>query len=232
MNIAVFTSNQPRHIALLDALVEAGHDVVATIEPKTYLLPEQPVLREYWRRVREAECDVFGGRWLAYCPTYTIKPGELSAIPSEYFPGILERADRYIVFSASYITGSLADAMIAAGALNLHVGIAPEYRGSAPNAWAWYDGNPHLIGAQVQRLGKGLDAGEILAEVRVGAGEDYFLRSMRAVRHGIDALVALLNTPEPWLPVRPNDRAKQIRYARKAEFTEEIAAKIMDTAGC
>ena len=38
--VCVFTSNQPRHVALLDALVDAGHDVVAVIEPKTMLLPE------------------------------------------------------------------------------------------------------------------------------------------------------------------------------------------------
>ena len=227
MNIAVFTSNQPRHIALIEALLDAGHEVVAVIEPKTMLLPEQPTLREYWRRVRDAERDLFGTS-LPAVPTLCLKPGELSSLDNVPWPG----RDRHVVFSSSFITGHVADYLIERGALNLHVGIAPEMRGSAPNAHAMYLGRPDLIGAQVQRLSRGLDAGDILAEVRPPAGGDYFMRSMRAVRLGIDALVALLDTPEPWLPVRPNDRAKQIRYARRAEFDETVAAKIMDTASC
>lgn len=228
MRIAVFTSNQPRHIALLDALIAAGHDVVATIEPKTYLPPISPILAEYWGRVRRAETDIFGERFLSRVPTMAVRPGELSALP-----WLMWKVDRQpVVFSASYITGEMADRLLRHNAVNLHVGVAPEYRGSAPNAWAWHDGNHHLIGAQVQRLSKGLDAGDILAEVRVGEGSgDYFLRSMLAVKLGIDALVALLDTPEPWATVRANNREQQIRYSRHAQFTEEIAAKIMETSG-
>lgn len=229
MKLAVFTSNQVRHAALVRALVDAGHEVRVTVEPKTWLLPEQPVLREYWRRVRAAEEKIFGVRCDFRVPTSVVKAGELSALDWEWdfaYTGL-----RPIVFSSSYITGALADAMIAAGALNLHVGIAPEYRGSAPNAFAHHDGNSHLIGAQVQRLSKGLDAGEIFTEVCPDDQHaDYFMRSMRAVKLGIASLVRLLQYPEPWPTVRENDRTKQIRYARKAEFNETVAARIMETS--
>ena len=221
--VCVFTSNQPRHVALLDALVDAGHDVVAVIEPKTMLLPESGVMREYWTRVRDAERVVFRDTSPMVCvPALVLRPGELSRAP--WLPA---QAQHLVVFSASYITGALADAMIEKGAINLHVGIAPEYRGSAPNAFAMADGRPDLIGAQVQRLSKGLDAGDILAEVRPGPEGDYFTRSMLAVNLGIAALVALLETPEPWTPVCANDRAQQLRYSRHSDFTEAVAAKIL-----
>ena len=228
MNLCVFTSNQPRHIALLDALTAAGHDVWVIVEPKTHLLPsESEILEGYWTRVREAERYLFGRPDFISAPTLCLRPGELSkswhAIPDDAwsrFP---------IVFSSSYITGLAAEYLVERGALNLHVGIAPEYRGSAPNMWAQYDGNPHLIGAQVQRLSKGLDAGDILAEVRTFPDEgDYFRRSMLAVKKGIDAMVRLLAVPEPWMPVRANDRTKQIRYSKHDDFTEAVAAKILE----
>ena len=230
MKLAVFTSNQPRHIALLDALTGAGHDVVAVIEPKTWLLPESSIMAAYWSKVREAELYLFGQPYFALCRSMAFRSGELSK--SWYaLPGaVWDR--RPIVFSSSYLTGSLANYLIERGAFNLHVGIAPEYRGSAPNMWAQYDGNPHLIGAQVQRLSKGLDAGDILAEVRPPAPVtgDYFTRSMLAVKLGIEAMVRLLATPEPWTPVRANDRTKRLRFARHADFTDDVAAKIMEGA--
>ena len=226
MRLAVFTSNQPRHIALLDALTEAGHDVVAVIEPKTWLLPESGVMREYWTRVRWAESDIFHTSPFVRVPALVLRPGELSAAP------MLPGAQRYVVFSSSYITGQLAETLVERGAINLHAGIAPKYRGSAPNMWAQYDGNPHLIGAQVQRLSTGLDAGDILAEVRPPAPVtgDYFTRSMLAVKLGIEAMVRLLATPEPWTPVRANDPAMALRYSRHTDFTEAVAAKILGTA--
>lgn len=226
MRLTVFTSNQPRHIALLDALVTSGHDVVAVIEPKTMVLPTGGVMRDYWSRVRLAEVNVFGMRLFTKArDVMALVPGELSAFLDD--KPLNNRLP--IVFSSSYIRGPAADALIAAGALNLHVGIAPEYRGSAPNMWAWYDGNAHLIGAQVQRLSKGLDAGDILAEAYSLDG-DYFTRSMRAVKFGIEALVRLLATPEPWPLVRANDRTQQIRYSKHSDFDEAIATKILQTA--
>lgn len=223
MKVAVFTSNQPRHVALLDALTRAGHDVVAVIEPKSWLSP--PELTAYWHRVRLAEAAVFPGEPLVRVPALIVRSGELSRL--EALPPSVHAVDRCVVFSSSYLTGWLAELLIAREAVNLHVGIAPEYRGSAPNAWAVHDGRHDLVGAQVQRLSRGLDAGEILAEVRPPLGGEVFRRGMEAVRLGIQALVDLLDTPEPWRPVRANDRALQLRYSRHADFTEAVATRIL-----
>ena len=226
MRLAVFTSNQPRHLALLDALVDAGHEVHAAIEPKTRLAEEtSPVMAKYWARVHNAETAIFGGRFCCSVPAFVLQAGELSRIPT--LPSVLRHADRYVVFSSSYIRPPMIDWLIAAGALNLHVGIAPEYRGSAPNAWAQYDGRPDLIGAQVQLLSKGLDAGLILTEVRppLDAG-DYFTRSMRAVQLGIEAVVRQVSAPTGHA-VKANDATQQLRYSRHADFTDDVAAKIL-----
>lgn len=233
--IAVLTSNQPRHLALLRRLGWLGA-TFAVIEPKSFAVPTSPVMARYWARVQVAEAKVFpDSAWWkpSGCSILTVPMGEASALPHSLLTPILW-ADRVIVFGSSYLKGPLAEHLVRRGALNLHVGIAPEYRGAAPNAWALYDGNDHLVGAQVQRLSLGLDAGEILAEARVlpDADPDPFVRGMLAAKFGIEALARLLMTPErEWKAVRPNDRSQQLRYSRAADFTEEVAAAILAKAG-
>lgn len=223
VRVTCFTSNQPRHIGLLDALVAAGHKVVAVIEPKSSVLPEAEPFRAYWQRVREAEWRTFPRQRGAVitAPCVVLRPGDVSRAQ---FPNTwIMDADRFVVFSASYITGTLATFLVAQQALNLHVGIAPEYRGSAPNAWAAMDGRHDLVGAQVQRLSTGLDMGDILAEVRPPMGGDPFLRGMQACQLGIMAMVTLVaQSPKDWTPVRPNDKAHEIAYRRHEDFTPQV----------
>lgn len=228
MRVTVFTSNQPRHVALLASLCGAGYDVRAVIEPKSWLPgKDSPAMARYWREVQDAERQIFGGPTLMPCPVVCLRPGELSEAP---LPDSVREADRFVVFSSSYIRGALMERLRSV-ALNLHVGIAPELRGSAPNMWAFHLGRPDLIGAQVQRLSDKLDAGDILREVRAPEqGDGYFLRSMRAVRLGIDALVALLASPEPWEPVRVNDPGQLVNYSRHADFTEGVADAMLARA--
>ena len=46
--------------------------------------------------------------------------------------------------------------------INLHIGISPQYTGSACNFWAMFDDNLHLVGGTIQELSKNLDEGRIL----------------------------------------------------------------------
>ena len=221
MRVTVFTSNQLRHIALLDGLVAAGHTVQAVIEPKTSLLPERGPLAVYWGLVRAAEAKVFGDYPVITVPCVVLRPGELSraVLPFDW----TVNTSRFVVFSSSYITGRLAEFLVANDALNLHVGIAPEMRGSAPNFWAEFNRRPDLVGAQVQRLSKGLDAGEILTEVRPPLGGDPFLRGMEACRLGIEAMIRQVEMPiDTWTPMRANDRSLQVAYTRHDDFTEQV----------
>ena len=45
------------------------------------------------------------------------------------------------------------------------MGLSPYYRGSSCNFWALYDNNPHLVGATIHYLSKGLDSGKIIFHV-------------------------------------------------------------------
>ena len=72
------------------------------------------------------------------------------------------KSDIYIVFGSSYIKGDLINFLVNAKAINIHMGVSPYYRGTDCNFWALYDNNPHLVGATIHLLSKGLDSGPML----------------------------------------------------------------------
>ena len=67
-----------------------------------------------------------------------------------------------MVFGSSYIKGELVDYLVKQKAINIHMGVSPYYRGCDCNFWALYDNNPHLVGATIHLLSKGLDSGPML----------------------------------------------------------------------
>jgi len=132
-------------------------------------------------------------------------------------------------FGASFIKGLLAERIIAKGALNIHMGISPYYRGSSCNFWALYDGNPDLVGATIHLISKGLDSGGMLYHARPKSEPmDPFVLGMRAVEAAQDSLVDRIASGaiKGFAPVAQN-KAEEIRYSRNAEFTDAVAAEYL-----
>ena len=230
MRVAVFTGNQPRHLALVERLAAAADEVCAVLEcggafPTT---PETPApLRAYFEQVVASEAAVFGAkRFLpANVRTLALRGGDLNGTPLEVLAPALA-ADAIVVFGASYIKGALCDALVARGAVNIHAGVSPQYRGAACNFWALHDGHPELVGCTIHRLSKGLDSGAMLFHaLPAAAPTDPFVLGMRAVDAAQRGLAAALadGTLARLAPV-PQDRARELRYTRGADFTEAVAA--------
>ena len=234
MRITVFTSNQPRHVALLEQLAAVGDEVFAVQECNT-VFPGQvqdffrrsPVMQDYFARVIAAEAEVFGRPRFA--------PGNVRQLPvkmgdvSRLEPAVLGealRADLYVVFGASYIRGALCDHLVASGAVNIHMGVSPYYRGSSTNFWAMADGRPDMVGATVHRLSSGLDSGPILFHAfPTPRAVEPFVYGMQCVQAAHIALVDHLRRGTlPTLEPVAQDRTRELRYTRNADFTDEVAA--------
>ena len=228
MRLAVFTSNQPRHLALVERLAAIDprlHAVVEATAPTGGIGAASPVLSGYFARVDAAERACFGAvRPLPPgASVLALRMGDLNAVPRAALDGALA-ADRIVVFGSSWIRGWLVGELVSRGAINIHMGVSPYYRGSACNFWAVHDGNAHLVGATIHLLSAGLDSGPMLRHVRPShEGEDSFGFTMKAVAAAHDAMVAMLGSSAMPEPV-PQDRSVEVRYSRSADFTEEVAA--------
>jgi len=233
MRIALFTSNQPRHIALAERLSTLSDDVTVIFECNTVFPGEvqdffnkSDVMQSYFKQVMAAEQHYFGHRRLTpkNIRVMPIKSGDLNRLSQDDLKEVIS-ADVIVVFGSSFIKGWLADVLVEKQTINIHMGTSPYYRGSSCNFWAVYDGNPAMVGATIHLLSKGLDSGPILLHaVPKFAGEDPFLFTMKAVVTAFDGLEALIQDPG-WRgsPAVGQDKSLEIRYTRNSDFTDAVA---------
>ncbi len=233
MKITVFTSNQPRHVNLINRLSEIADTVYAVQECNT-IFPGQiedfykktPIMQEYFSHVIQSEMNVFGDTAFtnSNVKSLSVKTGDLNRIALSVFSEAL-CSDYYVVFGSSYIKGDLIQFLVNNKAYNIHMGISPYYKGSSCNFWASFDGNPELIGATIHMLSKGLDSGDMLYHAFPGTAEyEAFDLGMEAVKTAHDSLVHMIATGKinEYQPVR-QDKSLEIRYTRNADFTDEAA---------
>jgi len=228
----VFTGNQPRHIALIERLAE-NHRIFV-VQEVTTLFPgyvedfycKSKAMQEYFGYVRRAEREIFGLPRLlpAGVRGIAIKAGDLRLIDPDYIDSALE-SDFYIVFGSSLIKGWLLTFLQDHYAINIHMGIAPQYRGSSCNFWALYDRHPELVGATIQTLAKKVDEGEILFHALPAVEEvNPFVLGMKSVMAAHIGLTKAIKGGEIFKmePVR-QDLSKTIRVTRNRDFTDKVA---------
>ena len=237
MKITVFTSNQPCHLSLISGLSAIADEVFAVQECNTVFpgrvadfFRKSDTMQAYFARVIAAEEEVFGhiGFLPANVRSLSLKIGDLSSVDMACLSRALQ-SDLYVVFGASYIKPPLVDVLVDQGAINIHMGISPYYRGSSCNFWSLYDGNPDLVGATIHRLSRGLDSGAMLFHaLPEREAADPFVLGMRAVRAAHHSLIDSVRTGE-LLALEPvvQDRMLEIRYTRNADFNDAVAQEYL-----
>ena len=239
MKITVFTSNQPRHIALAHRLSEVCDELYSVQECNTVFpgqvndfFKKSDVMQTYFNNVIGAEKSLFGDISFSKSNvrTLSIKSGDLSKLDREALSSALD-SDVYVIFGASYIQGWLIDFLVEQNAINIHMGLSPYYRGSSCNFWALYDGNPSFVGATIHKLSKGLDSGPMLYHCipKYRTGDDPFVYTMRSVDVAQMSLVSRIANGQIFdmKPVE-QDKSLEVRYTRNADFTDEVASEFLN----
>lgn len=237
MKITVFTSNEARHIAFLEALAPLCDSLSLVWEAGT-LFPgaekgvyrKSAVMEEYFSHVHRAQEAVFGSpRFLP--PNVRVigmKLGDLARVPMEWLRPVLT-SDLFIVFGASFIRSPLVDELVQRKAINIHMGVSPFYRGNSCNFWALHDRRADLVGATIHLLTAGLDSGPILFHALPAVTEaDPFDLGMLAVRAAHRGIVEHIRRGDLLsLSVAPQSKVQELRYTRGEDFTDDIAAEYL-----
>ena len=239
MKVTLFSSNQPRHLHLATELSRVAETVYLVSEVNT-IFPGQvgdffkksDTMQEYFQHVINAERKVFGD--IGFLPdnvrTLSIKSGDLNMLSQAQLEQALG-SGVFVVFGASYIKGWLIDYLVGREALNIQMGISPYYRGSSCNFWALYDNNPAYVGATIHMLSRGLDSGPMLFHCipNLIEGDTPFDLTMRSVAAAHKGLVDAIESGEIFsMPRVPQDREREVRYARNADFTDAVAREFLD----
>ena len=232
MKITVFTSNQPRHQAYLRKLANISDVVHAVVETNTIFpgrvqdfFKKSQLMQNYFSQVIDAEKSLFGE--VGFVPSNVqllpIRFGDLNQMGEKQLSSALD-SDAYLVFGSSFIKGWLADFLVDHGAINIHMGLSPYYRGSSCNFWALFDSNPHYVGATVHLLSKGLDSGDMLFHSFPDLeSQNPFEFTMSVVDNVQNQIVSLLDSGQlQTIEPLPQDKSVQIRYTRNEDFKDEV----------
>ena len=238
MKITVFTSNQPRHLNLIDRLSEIADECYAVVETNTVFpgqvsdfFQKSEIFQQYFSNVVESEKKIFGSiRFSENVHNLIIKSGDLNKIERSVLEPALD-SDIYVVFGASFIKGWLINHLVKNNAINIHMGISPYYRGSSCNFWSLYENNPHLMGATIHMLSKGLDSGDILYHVAPTTlnCSNPFDFTMMSVKSAHESLVQRISNGEinKYIPVK-QEADLEILYTKNSDFTDDVAKEFLD----
>ncbi len=146
-------------VPALDALVVAGHVVVAVVAQ-----PDRPAGRG--QELREPATKTWAlSHGVPVLQPLRIRDGVLAAQLGALSPDLL------VVVAYGRILGEDLLRLAPQGAVNVHASLLPRYRGAAPIQWAVAEGERET-GVTIMQMDAGLDTGDILLQRALAIGED------------------------------------------------------------
>ena len=226
MKLGVISGNSLRHKAL-GAYLNQYYEVTQYLEePKPSQNQKSQIIEEYFLKVKKSEDFIFGKEEWSNDKVKKIflQKGEINNLISNSED--LFKCDIIVVFGSSIIKDPLFSKISDKILINLHMGISPEYIGSACNFWAMFDNNIQYVGGTIQTLSKSLDMGNTLKycypELDVESFNPFNF-SMQAVETTIKSIPLLVdNIDDHLLKMIEPDSSKLIRNSKIKDFDEKV----------
>ena len=150
----VFMGTPDFAVGALEALIEAGHEVLAVVTQ-----PDKPKGRgKEMQQTPVKECALKHN--IEVFQPVKIKTPEAVEVLKGY------GADLFVVAAFGQILSKEILDMPKYGCVNIHASLLPKYRGAAPIQWAILDGEKET-GVTIMQMNEGLDTGDMLTKVIV-----------------------------------------------------------------
>ena len=150
----IFMGTPDFAVQTLDALVDAGHEVVLVVTQ-----PDKPKGRGKAVQYSAVKTAAFAHGLEVYQPKRIREPECIAYLRTF-------DADLMVVAAFGQILPKEILEMTAYGCINVHASLLPKYRGASPIQWAVINGD-HTTGVTIQQMDIGIDTGEILAKTEV-----------------------------------------------------------------
>lgn len=205
----VFMGTPDFAVSALEAILEAGHEVIAV-----YTQPPRPAKRGQKEQpspvhLRAEELGL------------TLRsPASLSGEEEHEAFAALKADVALVVAYGLLLPGALLEAP-RFGCVNIHASLLPRWRGAAPIQRAIMDGDSET-GISIMRMDEGLDTGPIYLKqaITIAEGEDYGSLHDRLAELGASAAVCVLAELEVGTAVARPQRGDGATYARKIDKSE------------
>ena len=202
----IFMGTPDFSVGTLEALVEAGHEVVLAVTQ-----PDKPKGRGKEMQFTPVKECALKYNIPVFQPVKVREPECIEEL-RKY------EADIMVVVAFGQILPKEILEMTPYGCVNVHASLLPKYRGAAPIQWAIIDGE-EVTGVTTMQMNEGLDTGDMLLktiipiEAKETGGSLFDKLAEAGAKLCVETLEGLQNktiTPEPQGET-PTDYAKQIK---------------------
>ena len=192
----VFMGTPDFAVGALEAIIEAGHQVVAVVTQ-----PDKPKGRGKEVQMTPVKACAIAHDIPVFQPV-RVKDDESVEALRKF------DADVFVVAAFGQILSEEILTMPKYGCINIHASLLPKYRGSAPIQWAIINGEK-TTGVTIMQMDKGIDTGDMLmkTEVEIDARETGDSLHDKLAQAGAKLIVEALPKIESGdvTPVRQND---------------------------
>lgn len=138
------------------------------------------------RRDKQAAKEIFSGKPSQYIENRDIDILEVEDINSEEVRDfILSKSPQLVVVSGAPLLKTRILKAAEGRIINLHPGLAPQYRGRYGSFWPIYNKEPELVGVTVHFIDKGIDTGAILLQQQVDYDPGDTLKIITYKQHAV-----------------------------------------------
>jgi methionyl-tRNA formyltransferase len=205
----VFAGTPPFAARALEAIIAAGHQVVAALTQ-----PDRPAGRGM-RLASSAVAQCAQKHGIEVMKPATLRQGDARRLLADIAPEVMVIAAYGLLLPAAVL------AIPKRGCLNIHASLLPRWRGAAPIQRAILAGDTHT-GVSIMQMDAGLDTGAVLLEESraIGARETAGDLTAALAELGAHAIVQALAHLDDLHP-RPQDSALAT-YASKIERSDAV----------
>lgn len=198
--------------------------VIAKLALKRRMLPFEARDRETEERHFPAEGNEFPGG----VPVLAAKDPN----GPETVEWVRQKRPEVLVVFGTRLIGEAVLSLARSGALNIHTGLSPHYRGGQCTFWCVYEGNLEHVGVTIHHLSPRIDGGDIVYTARPEIEADDTVRSLecKLVKLGtermIDAVRELCEGRAPRVPQTEKGRlflSKSYTLEKRLELEKRMA---------
>lgn len=231
MEITLITGNKRRHKYFSNLLLKVANKLNVIRETRiSSNIKKKPKLskniKKYFSNFEKIEKKLFkikkNKNSNSKLKIYSVGSKKLNDQKTEFFKHF-KNTDLFILYGCSFIYGNFYNFLKKKKVICIHMGISPYYVGSDCNFWALYDGNPHLVGATIQKLSRKFEEGDIIYHSIPNRKKNPQEYSALASKMGFKSLIMKIKNKTLFkTKARKQNKREIIRKSKKTEFTDKI----------
>ena len=173
MKILLISGSHPRHFYVHKKVIDMNFECKAVVMKREELIPDfeeikneqdKTNMKRHFNDRFEIEKKIYGSSSVSVafsnieyieCEKNNLNSEKINLFVKSF------KADICIVFGSGMIKSDLLE-LLPIDTVNVHLGLSPQYKGSATLFWPFYNVEPQFAGATFHKVTKSADAGGIL----------------------------------------------------------------------